>query len=244
MTLSQAVPYTLSELVNQLEREIRNGQLQSLFVTGTDTDVGKTFISAALLKQLKSQAPDLKITARKPIASGCKKCSKTGELQCEDGLQLYEALNRETPLEVINPYRFEPAIAPTLALQQVGQTLTTDDLYQACLKETEEMDFVLIEGAGGFYSPLSNYDTNAELAKKLKSPVLLVVKDQLGCVNHTLLTAEAIQNQGLKLYATVLNFAQPDSQNAQLIQQFFDTNHLASKLFYSTKTRSECLGKC
>ncbi|GAB6035247.1 dethiobiotin synthase [Galenea microaerophila] len=211
-------PFT--ELVQQVEQAIRHRQLKRLFVTGTDTDVGKTTIGAQLLQQLQQQAPNLHITARKPIASGCHKTSQNGELSCADSEQLYQALNGKTPLEIITPYRLEPPIAPTLALKNAGQTLTTEALYQACIKKTEKVDFVLIEGAGGFYSPLSSHDTNAPLAKKLKSPVLLVVKAQLGCVNHTLLTADAIRHQGLDLFAIVLNFAQPNNQNGELIQQF------------------------
>jgi len=232
----------LAQLVDQMEQDIRTQKLKRLFVTGTDTEVGKTYISATLLKQLRIQAPDLALTARKPIASGCTKCPKTGKLHCEDGYQLYQALNQQTPLELINPYRFEPAVAPSLALQQANQILTTQDLYHACLKAANPLDFTLIEGAGGFYAPISSDGLNSDLAKKLKSPALLVIRDQLGCINHTLLTLQAILDHNLEVYALVLNFFNPNSSNAQMIQQAIQTHfastfkHNISHHFFINKT--------
>ena len=206
-----------AKLIERLAQDIQTGRIKGLFVTGTDTDVGKTYISATLLKALKQQLPHHHITARKPIASGCTQCDQNDEIVCEDALQLCQALDGETPLKLLNPYRFIPAVAPTLALQQAGRNITTQDLAQACQSKA---DFTLIEGAGGFLSPISRDGLNKDLAQALGYPILLVVKDQLGCVNHTLLTQSAIQAANLPLYATLLNFYAPQNKNAELMIQF------------------------
>jgi dethiobiotin synthetase len=205
-------------LVEDLARQAQAKKLSQLFVTGTDTDVGKTYISAKLLQALAQQLPTTHLTARKPIASGCRQ-SDDGTLVCEDVEQLWSALQTQTPpptRQEICPYRFELPIAPQTALQQAGLTVTTQQMAQNCQTQA---DFTLIEGAGGFYSPLSSDGLNADLAKSLKSPVLLVVKDQLGCINHTLLTVNAIQQAQLPIVGIVLNQNPDDSKTMHQLKQ-------------------------
>ena len=114
-------------------------------------------------------------------------------------------LKKKYPLNEICPFRFEPAISPQRAARLANHLLNIDEITNACLKNLRDEDYLVVEGAGGFYSPLYEDGKNADLAKKLNLPVLLVANDKLGCINHILLTVEAIKNQGLILKAVILN---------------------------------------
>ena len=176
-------------------------QNKGLFITGTDTDVGKTYIGARIVTQLNKLKVD--VVPRKPIESGCNLIG--GTLRPYDATQYWEAVEREILLEDICPFRFEPAISPQRAARLVNKTISIQETKQACLNKVNENNFLVVEGAGGFYSPLCEDGLNAELAKSLQLPVLLIANDQLGCINHILLTTEAIQNNGLELCAVILN---------------------------------------
>lgn len=174
------------------------------FITGTDTDVGKTYISACLAATLVTHG--ITVAPRKPISSGCIR-QPNGDLLSTDALALQRAAKSLEPLEVIGRYTLEPAISPHLALAQAGLNITIDDLYQAC--SVPNNYFALVEGAGGFYSPMASDGFNKTLAIRLGYPVILVVGNQLGCINHTLLTLEAIEASGLTLLAILVNHLQP-----------------------------------
>jgi len=176
-----------------------------LFITGTDTDVGKTYVSGCIAHTLIRSGIDA--IPRKPIASGCIK-QKDGSLVSGDALFLQQSCQSKEPISTICPYQFEPPVSPQIAIQQAGLTITTDNLVAACnLPKTPiENTLYLVEGAGGFYSPLCSDGLNLDLAKALNLPVILVVKNQLGCINHTLLTLNAIEQAGLQTLCIVLNF--------------------------------------
>ena len=181
-----------------------------LFVTGTDTNVGKTYIGSqivALLHEMNSS-----IMPRKPIESGCDLID--GELQPADANQYFDAVKKSIPLFDICPFRFQPAISPQRAARLISQTVTIKEVHQACIKNVNESDFLFIEGAGGFYSPLCEDGLNADLAKSLQLPVLLIANDQLGCINHILLTAEAIRRNNLVLCAVILNSKETKHDNS------------------------------
>ena len=174
---------------------------QGIFITGTDTGVGKTWIGSNFCAYLHQN--DVPVTPRKPVESGCEK-SSYGILHPADANAYFEACQQTTSLDIICPYRYEAAIAPDQAAQLAGETLKLKMLADACTKEQTDQ-FLLVEGAGGFYSPIASDGLNADLAVSLNLPVLLVAADRLGAINHTLLTAEAIQQRGLNLAAVVLN---------------------------------------
>ncbi len=176
-----------------------------LFVTGTDTGVGKTRISAILAHLLNARG--LVVRPRKPVESGCR--SGEAGLIPEDAVTLQAAAKSDELLESICPYRFESALSPERAAALVGKILTLDEVSAACRQGVTETDFLLVEGAGGFYSPLASGVLNADLAVALSLPVLLVVADRLGTIGHTLLTVEAIKCRGLTLAGVVLNQAAP-----------------------------------
>lgn len=179
--------------------------MYGVFVTGTDTDVGKTYVATLLVAQLVKNG--IKVIPKKPIESGC--LNKDGKLIPADASALRQAAAYEGDLSEVCAYRFEAALSPVRAARMENQTVTIEQLNQAC-KYTGD-SFVLIEGAGGFYSPLADDGLNADLAEALQLPVLLVANDRLGCINQILLTAEAISNRGLTLAAVVLNAK--DQQN-------------------------------
>lgn len=174
---------------------------QGLFITGTDTGVGKTYIGTQFVTLLHGN--DIRVVPRKPIESGCQQTE--GELIPHDARMYFEAIHEKVPLAEICPYRFAPAISPQRAARLINQPVFLDDVVKKCIAGVTDDDFLVVEGAGGFYSPLCEDGKNADLAEKLRLPVLLVANDQLGCINHVLLNVEAIHNRGLSPIAVVLN---------------------------------------
>lgn len=174
--------------------------MNGVFITGTDTGVGKTFIGTHLARTLTAQG--ITVIPRKPIESGC--ALVDGELVPEDAMLLQQASQYEGSLSEICPYRFEPPISPVRAAHLANKVLTTDQLVKNCM-EGKDDGFLLVEGAGGFYSPLSEDGLNADLATALQLPVLLVTRDVLGALNQVLLNVEAIKVRGLHLVGVVLN---------------------------------------
>ncbi|CAI8764358.1 MULTISPECIES: dethiobiotin synthase [Pseudomonas] len=176
------------------------------FIAGTDTDVGKTTIAAGLLHA--ARLAGLSTLGAKPVASGCELSSKG--LRNADAMALIAESSLKLPYEQVNPFAFEPAIAPHLAAREAGVALSV----QALLTPMREVlangaDFTLIEGAGGWRVPLSGQANLSDLAVALKLPVILVVGVRLGCINHALLTAEAIARDGLQLAGWVANIVEP-----------------------------------
>lgn len=172
-----------------------------LFITGTDTGVGKTYIGVLIAKALVEIG--IRVVARKPVETGC--IFSEGVLIPEDAQALYNASNQSGTLELTCPYRFTTPVSPERAARLEGVKLSLEMLPGACLKGVTETDFLLVEGAGGFYSPLTHDGLNADLAGQLGLPVLLVAANRLGCINHVLLTAESIAKRGLDLRAVILN---------------------------------------
>jgi dethiobiotin synthetase len=160
----------------------------TLFVTGTDTGVGKTLIARALLLRLRAQG--VRAAGFKPVASGARRTPEG--LRNDDALDLLEASAPGLDYAAVNPYCFEPPIAPHLAAREAGVTIelaTLDAAYRALARRHEH---VVIEGAGGWRVPLDNELTFAEWVAAHRWPVLMVVAMRLGCLNHALLTAESV----------------------------------------------------
>ena len=180
---------------------------QAYFIVGTDTNVGKTYVASALVQHFASSG--LKTIGMKPIASGCE-LNEKNELINEDVTALSNASNVTVPLNLINPYRFAPAIAPHIAAEQAGVQIDINYIQQAYAQLTSLADVLVVEGAGGFYVPLNTTQTLADLAVLLDIPVILVVGMRLGCINHALLTVEAIHSRGLKLAGWIANEISPN----------------------------------
>ena len=172
---------------------------QTFFVTGTDTGVGKTLVAAGLL--LAAGQRGLITGAVKPIAAGCDEQGHN-----DDALMLQAAVNLELSYQQVNPVALAPPIAPHIAAAQAGKQISATRLAGYCRGVMNAgADFVVLEGAGGWRVPLNQRETLADLAVQLQTPVILVVAMRLGCINHALLTAEAIRHDGLPLAAWVAN---------------------------------------
>lgn len=182
------------------------------FITGTDTDVGKTTIAAGLLHAARSAG--MSTAAGKPVASGCELTPKG--LRNADALALMAQCSLPLSYAEVNPVAFEPAIAPHLAAREAGVALTVQSLSGPMLHIlNKEADFTLIEGAGGWRVPLADQDNLSDLAMALGLPVILVVGMRLGCINHALLTAEAIARDGLQLAGWVANIIDPKTSRLE-----------------------------
>ncbi len=191
--------------------------MTAYFITATDTDAGKTFVAAGLLHSWSKQG--FKTLGFKPIASGCQMTHALGDndlgdnnlgddgLRNDDALALINAANVSLPYELINPYRFEPAIAPHIAAQQAGISINLEAIVENILQYQQQVDYLLVEGVGGWQVPLNAQQSVADLARMLNFPIILVVNLRLGCINHALLTAQAIEQQGLKLAGWIANHA-------------------------------------
>ena len=178
------------------------------FITGTDTDVGKTTVAAGLLQA--ARAAGLSTAAGKPVASGCEVTPEG--LRNADALALMAQCTLALSYEEVNPVAFEPAIAPHIAAREAGVALTVQALLTPMQRIlSQRADFTLIEGAGGWRVPLSGQDSLSDVARGLDLPVILVVGVRLGCINHALLTAEAIARDGLRLAGWVANVLDPQT---------------------------------
>lgn len=174
---------------------------KAFFVTGTDTNVGKTLIAAGLLVAAKNKG--LTTAALKPVAAGCEQTSEG--LRNSDALLLQSVITQPLSYDQINPYALQAAIAPHIAAQQEKRSLSVDRLSGFCRGVLSSANFTLLEGAGGWRVPINARETLADLAKNLQLPVIVVVGVRLGCINHALLTFEAIIRDGLSIAGWVAN---------------------------------------
>jgi dethiobiotin synthetase len=179
---------------------------KAFFITGTDTNVGKTLIAAGLLVAAKNKG--LTTAALKPVAAGCDKTEEG--LRNADALLLQSVITQSLVYDQINPYALEVAIAPHIAAQQEKRSLSVDRLSGFCRGVLGSADFTLLEGAGGWRVPLNARETLADLAKNLQLPVIMVVGIRLGCINHALLTFEAIVRDGVPVAGWVANCVDAD----------------------------------
>ncbi|MGE5386591.1 MAG: dethiobiotin synthase [Betaproteobacteria bacterium] len=176
---------------------------QAWFVTGTDTEIGKTFVCCALLHA--ARARSLTAVGMKPVAAGV-----DGSGANEDVEALAAASSLPLAREAINPYLFRPPIAPHIAAAEAGVVIEGKVIRHGYEKLASAAEVVIVEGVGGFRVPLGPGFDAADLAVELALPVILVVGMRLGCINHALLTAEAIERRGLRLAGWVANQIQAD----------------------------------
>jgi dethiobiotin synthetase len=176
------------------------------FVTGTDTGVGKTLVACALLHAFARTG--MSCVGMKPVAAGCE--MRVDGLRCEDVEALKSAASVSAPIEWINPYALISPIAPHIAARQAGIEIELARIENAYEKLRALAKVVIVEGVGGFKVPLNESEDVADLACRLNLPVILVVGMRLGCLNHALLTAEAIRACGLKLAGWVANQIDPE----------------------------------
>jgi len=180
------------------------------FITGSDTDVGKTYVCCQIIAQLRLLQIDLE--TRKPAESGCRE-DRYGILHTHDAAALQRANGNREALERINPFRYRAALAPHRAARLEGQRLELEALVDACSRD-HAASRLIVEGAGGFYSPLAENGLNADLASALQLPVIIVVADRIGAVNQSLMTLQAVASRQLRCAAIVLNQVAPQQDSA------------------------------
>lgn len=171
------------------------------FVTGTDTEIGKTLVSAALLHAM--QAQGLRSVGMKPIAAGAE--MRDGILHNEDVDMLVAAASVKAALALVCPYLMQTPAAPHIVAELEHVKIELPHIVNSYQQLLEQADAVVVEGVGGFCVPLNAQVTTADMAQALDLPVILVVGMRLGCINHALLTVEAIATRGLRLAGWVAN---------------------------------------
>ena len=194
--------------------------LNGFFITASDTNVGKTWIACQLIRHLLARGHS--VSVRKPVESGCQ-LSVEGQMIPSDGNCLRDAAGNVEPLDIVTPFRYQAAVAPDRAARLAGESIHIDQLYDAVLDQYQDEDLLMVEGAGGFYSPLAEDGLNSDLAKKLGLPVIIVAPDRLGGINQALLTLSAVEKENLVVHAIVLNQNQatpdPDVDNLESLKK-------------------------
>ncbi|MGB2172605.1 MAG: dethiobiotin synthase [Porticoccaceae bacterium] len=176
------------------------------FITGTDTDVGKTEVASGFLEAANQKG--LRTGAIKPVAAGCDDHGYGP--QNDDAIKLQALASVELSYQQVNPVALDLPMAPHIAAQEQGKALSANRLTGFCRGVSMlPMDFLVIEGAGGWRVPINNRETMADIPKQLNAEVILVVGIRLGCINHALLTAQAIRLDGLKIAGWVANILDP-----------------------------------
>ena len=199
----------------------------SLFVTGTDTEIGKTLVSCALLRGFAKAG--LSAAAMKPIAAGAYFNAEDGTWHNEDADQLDAAAGALLPPEMRTPYLLKAPAAPHIVAAQEGRTLDLAPIVDCHREALRRADVVVVEGVGGFRVPLDQRRDTADLALALGLPVVIVVGVRLGCINHALLTADAIAARGLHLAGWVANIVDPAmrfaDENVETIRAWLEREH-------------------
>lgn len=180
--------------------------MKGFFITGTDTDVGKTRIAAGLLHVL--AAHGLTTAAMKPVSAGCH--NTVYGLCNDDALCLQRHATLALPYEQVNPYAYAAAIAPHIAAAQTGHAIDIPHIKKLFDDMAQRVDTVIVEGAGGWLVPINDHETMANVAQALALPVILVVGMRLGCLSHALLSTESIAHHGLRLAGWVANTLNPE----------------------------------
>ena len=207
--------------------------MRGLIVTGTDTNVGKTYVTSRIARSLRSKKK--KIGICKPVCSGAELVVKDllPSIVWEDIEEHFDALGEEFPRELICPHCFNDPVSPSLAARLSGVSLELRDLTEAVFAWEEKVKLLLIEGVGGFLCPLTETENFADFAQALGFPVLVVAHTGLGTLNHTLLTIEAIRQRGLSPVGIVLNQVTPsegslaEETNADELSRWTDVPILA-----------------
>lgn len=193
--------------MNKMESEYPQGY----FITGTDTDAGKTWVTLGLMAGLRARG--VVVNGMKPVASGCD-VTESGP-QNKDARLLMEQADVQHDYAHVNPYAFVPAIAPHIAARQAGVSISMERIRLAFQQLRSRSDCTLVEGIGGWRVPLNDSETLVDLVRMLGLPVILVVGMRLGCINHALLSAESVLADNVELHGWVANRIDPGYESAE-----------------------------
>lgn len=203
--------------------------LKTIFITGTDTGVGKTIVAGAIAAYLRSQG--MSVGVMKPAETGCRE--KDGELYPVDAAYLKKISGSTDPLDTICPYRFTEPLAPAVAAKRAGKKVNVELIKKRFKAIAESHDAVLVEGAGGLMVPLAGKYLFLDLAAELGLPLVIVGRAGLGTINHTLLTLNAARERGIDISGIILNQTRPESgasveSNPQVLKELGGTKRVFS----------------
>ncbi len=182
--------------------------MKGIFITGTDTGVGKTYVAEGLIQELREYGVDVGIM--KPAETGCR--ARGGRLIPADALRLRKASGVRDSIELVNPYRFSRALAPSVAAKLADKTIDPARIIDSFRVLSQRHAFMIVEGAGGIMVPLSGKYLYLDLVAALRLPVIIVARPGLGTINHTLLTISAIRKRRLKIAGIVINHVKDQKQ--------------------------------
>lgn len=171
------------------------------FITGTDTGVGKTFVTAGIAAVLKENGKDAGVM--KPVETGCPE--KDGKLEPRDAVFLKNAAGGSDELDLINPYRFKASLAPSIASRLEGANIDLNRIKECYEMLASKHSIMLVEGAGGLLTPLNKTETVTDLARLLNLPLVIIAVSRLGAINHTLLTVRCARSMGIEVAGVILN---------------------------------------
>ncbi len=193
---------------------------KGIFITGTDTGVGKTFVAAGLLQVFRKMG--LNVCPMKPVETGCR--MKGGKCVPEDTLKLVKASGVHEASDVINPYRFKQPLAPSVAAELENITLKKRKILKACHYLLNKYDVTIVEGAGGIMVPVYKKYLFLDLIKDINVPLIIVSRPGLGAINHTLLTIKAAESRGIDILGVIINYTTktrkglPEKTNPEIIE--------------------------
>lgn len=176
---------------------------RGIFITGTDTGVGKTYVACGIAAALRKSGIDVGVM--KPAETGCR--TRNGVLVPQDAVALARAAKVNDPLELINPYRYCNPVAPAVAAQLENKRIETNKIMRAFRSLAMRHEFMIVEGAGGIMVPLNQKSSYLDLAEMISLPVIIIARPSLGTINHTMLTVMAVRQRGLKIAGIVINDA-------------------------------------
>ena len=215
---------------------------QGYFITGTDTGIGKTWSTVALMHYFKNQGKT--VLGMKPIASGCEEID--GQLRNADALLLQQYASIVLPYQEINPYAFALPVSPHIAAQQSGVEIVLDKVVEKYQQIAQQADVVLVEGVGGWLVPLNDHQDVADLAQKLDLPVIVVVGIRLGCINQAKLTFAALQQAGVQCHGWIASCVERDmlmrDENIHTISKSTELPFIRRVALYA-KLRARKFGK-
>ncbi len=211
------------------------------FITGTDTNIGKTFVSTGLARAFKRRG--LSTGVMKPVETGCPTVGSA--LAPQDAIALKEASGSKDPIDLINPFRFAPALAPLGAAEMSGKAIAPDVIKSAFDLIRASHDATIVEGAGGLLVPVTLDMTMAGIARLLDIPVIIVAAQGLGVINHTAMTVECARARGISVAGIILNnLSEPDhhdisiKSNAASIERLTGARVLAEIPYNKKEARS------
>ncbi|GAX60856.1 dethiobiotin synthase [Candidatus Scalindua japonica] len=210
---------------------------KGVFVTGSNTGVGKTVIAAAIAASIKAHG--LSVGVMKPVASGAKE--SCGKLISEDAVYLKKIIDSTDDDAIVNPILLKPPIAPTIAASQSGVSINIDKIWRAYEALSNKHDFVVVEGVGGLMVPIDDTHFVADLAHKMDLALIIVSGDYLGTINHTLLTVEYARNRNLRIKGIVINMLKNSDDFVREIEKYSSVPILGTIPFKENVSVEDCV---